>query len=123
MSSRRLAMRAFRSGPWQRKQVSDMMGRISRLKLTEGLSAAEINAGASAIRNGILRYSILLSRLTMIAPRIAQCYPGDPCPSADTPPRFPDEHTQSRQNRRSRFCGLCRHGICGDEGEHESRGI
>ena len=27
------AMRAFLSGPWQRKQVSDMIGRTSRLKL------------------------------------------------------------------------------------------
>ena len=34
-------MRAFLSGPWQRKQVSEKIGRMSRLKLTAVLSSAE----------------------------------------------------------------------------------
>jgi hypothetical protein len=40
ISSLKPAMRAFLSGPWQRKQVSDMMGRISRLKLTGPFGSA-----------------------------------------------------------------------------------
>ena len=39
MSSRSPAIRDFESNPWQRKHVSDMIGRISRLNLT-GFSAA-----------------------------------------------------------------------------------
>ena len=38
-------MRELLSGPWQRKQVSDMIGRMSRLKLT---AAWEIAIGAIA---------------------------------------------------------------------------
>src|SRR4051794_40746753 len=36
ISSLSPAMRDFASGPWHRKQVSDMMGRMSRLKRTGG---------------------------------------------------------------------------------------
>src|SRR5215203_3917704 len=38
MSRRRPAMRVLESNPWQRKHVSDMMGRISRLNLTSAVA-------------------------------------------------------------------------------------
>jgi len=46
------AMRELLSGPWQRKQVPDMMGRMSRLKLTDaGLWAARVAAAANPATN------------------------------------------------------------------------
>ena len=52
MSRRRPAMRELLSGPWQRKQVSDMIGRMSRLKLT---APWEIAAGAAMAHNATIQ--------------------------------------------------------------------
>ena len=46
-------MRELTSGPWQLKQVRDMMGRMSRLKLTgpdsgAALDAADLDSGEDA---------------------------------------------------------------------------
>src|SRR5271154_1527568 len=46
-SGRRSAMREPLSGPWQRKQVSDMMGRMSRLNST-GAAAGWAERGSVA---------------------------------------------------------------------------
>src|SRR4029077_20231377 len=52
MSRRMSALRALRSGPWQRKQVSDMIGRTSRLKLIrsggEAATAVSVQMAAAA---------------------------------------------------------------------------
>ena len=48
MSSRMPAMRALLSGPWQRKQVSDMIGRISRLNFTGAAEATRTLKGTSS---------------------------------------------------------------------------
>src|ERR1700722_4943078 len=50
ISSRMPAIRAALSGPWQRKQVSDMMGRMSRLNFTGPPVAAAQSVEHAAIQ-------------------------------------------------------------------------
>src|SRR5438552_4879163 len=48
VSSRSFPLRAFSSGPWHWKQLSDRIGRISRLKSTLPLRAARSTLAAAA---------------------------------------------------------------------------
>src|SRR5580658_3218136 len=62
--SRRIpAMRARLSGPWQRKQVSDMMGRMSRLNLTGSAPATRAGMDSMAtsrtVRSGCGMWNML----------------------------------------------------------------
>src|SRR5687767_8237912 len=61
MSRRMLAMRVFLSGPWQRKQVSDMIGRISRLKATSALRLITPNSSARSARETLKYTTVRLS--------------------------------------------------------------
>jgi len=62
MSRRISAFRAFLSGPWQRKQVSDMIGRTSRLKLTRsGSAAAAAAAELQPMTTATIRRTMALS--------------------------------------------------------------
>jgi len=54
-------MRAFLSGPWHRKQVSDMIGRMSRLKLTSGL------ATVLSIAVPMRMPKVVLNKLTLLS--------------------------------------------------------
>src|SRR5579885_134004 len=64
MSSRRLAMRELLSGPWHRKQVSDMIGRMSRLNRTSGSAAA-------AAKQARTKPVIALARMFSLSYRLA----------------------------------------------------
>src|SRR5687767_6924421 len=68
ISSRMPAMRVFLSGPWQRKQVSAMMGRMSRLKRT--------SAGAAAATSTIIRANLFIARSIHPAPKLWAAYTG-----------------------------------------------
>src|SRR5262245_25304476 len=69
ISRRMSARRAFLSGPWQRKHVSDMMGRMSRLKLVRSDSAAPAAVMAASEPATVHRNPRIMSTLIHPAAR------------------------------------------------------
>src|SRR5262249_54064495 len=67
MSRRRLALRAFLSGPWHRKQVSDMIGRTSRLKPIEPSAARALTALAVMTTHRTYRITGTIASLSAVA--------------------------------------------------------
>jgi hypothetical protein len=63
-----LALRVFLSGPWHRKQFSDRIGRMSRLKPTGFSGAFPLPAAAGTLKTMTAKTALMPIRFTGLPP-------------------------------------------------------